>query len=209
MRLSYALLGLAAVAAILAALSGVGAWQEGRGHAGEIQSAIHQGEAQAHATTAQSVPNHAAEVQALRDRADATQAGLDRARSEVARLRKLLAPKPGVPVPDPAGAGDPDIPPVAADHRDEVIAAQSVLIQAQDVRIGALEAQVTGLETAYSDEQARSEQFRLAYESERKATAAQAVATKAWKDAVGISRNRGRAEGAIVWELIRRVAGAL
>jgi hypothetical protein len=205
----HALYGLCALLAVLTLAWGLGEWQQGRGHAGEIQSAIHQGEATTHANQAQAIPDHAAEVQALRDRADATQASLDRARAALARAEQKLAAKPVLPVPDPAGAGGANLPAVPADHRDEVIAAQKVLIQAQDVRIGALDLQVAGLELAYSDEQRRSAEWQAAYEDQRKATAAQEAATRAWKDAVGTSRNRGRAEGAIVWELIRRVAGAL
>lgn len=82
-----------------------------------------------------------------------------------------------------------------------------MLIEAQDVRIGALEAQVTGLETAYSDEQARSEQFRLAYESERKATAAQEAATRAWKQALTTGKWWGRIEGFAVGAALGYVGG--
>lgn len=66
--------------------------------------------------------------------------------------------------------------------------AQGELIQKQD-------AQIQGLKLALSDEQKRSEQWRLAYESERKAQAAQQAATEAWKQAVTTSRWRGRVEG--------------
>lgn len=69
-----------------------------------------------------------------------------------------------------------------------MLAADAVLIEAQAGQIAAL-----GL--ALTDEQRRSEQFRLAYESERKATAAQEAATRAWKQAMTTSKWRGRIEG--------------
>jgi hypothetical protein len=165
------------------------------GPAQEIQSAIHQGEANAHAQAAQDIPDHAAEVQELRDRADATQASLDRARAALARAEQRLAAQQGIPVPAAPGPGAAEPAPVAPDHRAEVIAAQAVLIEAQDTRIQALEGHVAGLDLALRDERTRSERFRLAYESECKATAAQAAATKAWKDAVVASKWRGRMEG--------------
>ncbi len=77
---------------------------------------------------------------------------------------------------------------MAPDHRDELLAADAVLIAKQD-------AQIQGLTVALTDEQARSEQFRLAFEAERKATAAQQAATEAWKKAVTTSKWMGRAQG--------------
>lgn len=77
---------------------------------------------------------------------------------------------------------------MAPDHRDELLAAQDELIAKQA-------GQISTLKVALTDEQARSEQFRLAFESERKATAAQQAATEAWKKAVTTSKWRGRIEG--------------
>ena len=177
----YAALGLGAILLVLVSLAGVDSCRRHQGASSETQAAIHQGEANAHAQAAQSIPDHS---QALAE----AQAGVDRARAEVARLRRLLAaqPRPGVPSnarPDPAPAE-----PVAPDHRDELLVAQGDLIDR-------LQAQVGGLKLALSDEQARSEQFRMAFEAERKATAAQAAATRAWKQAVTTSKWRGRIEG--------------
>ena len=158
------------------------------GPAQEIQSAIHQGEAQTHAQAAQSIPEHGAALQAAEARTQAAEAGLARARAALARAEQRLAAQQGAPVPVPAGPGATEPLPVAPDPRAEVIARQQVLIEAQDGQIAAL-----GL--ALKDEQRRSSEFRAAYEAERKATAAQAAATEAWKKAVTTSRWRGRIEG--------------
>ena len=177
----YVALGLGAILLVLASLAGVDSCRKNQGSQAEIQSAIHQGEANSHAVQAQAIPDHKAELQTA-------QAGVDRAQREVARLRRLLAAaaRPGVPgdaSPDPAA-----VEPVAPDHRDELLAAQDELIAKQA-------GQISTLKVALTDEQARSEQFRLAFESERKATAAQQAATEAWKKAVTTSKWRGRIEG--------------
>jgi hypothetical protein len=176
---NYLLAAVVALALLWAALSFMGRREEGQGQAQETQSAIHTGEAQAHVQAAQSIPDHApALAQAKADSA--------RAWAEVRRLRELVAAqKPGVP--DQGVSGEPaGQPPV--DHRDELLAADAVLIEAQAGQIAVL-----GL--ALQDEQHRSAELKAAYEAERKATAAQAAATKAWKDAVTTSRWRGRIEG--------------
>jgi hypothetical protein len=176
----YAIYGLCALLAILAGLSGVDSCRRAQGSAAEVQSAIHQGEATTHAQTAESLPNHTAELASAK--ADSA-----RAWAEVRRLRKAVdaassvVPDPVVP-PQAGGEGAVDL------RTQQLLAADRELIEAQD-------RQIKGLELALADEQARSEQFRLAYEAERKATAAQAVATKAWKDAVTTSRWKGRVEG--------------
>jgi len=176
----YAIYGLCALLAILAGLSGVDSCRRSQGHGSEIQSAIHQGEAQTHAQAAESVPDHS---QALASAA----ADSARAWAEVRRLRKIVGtPLPALPdsaVPPQAG-GDP-----AVDLRtQQLLAADRELIDAQD-------RQIQALTLALTDEQRRSAEFREAYEAERKATAAQAAATKSWKEAVTTSRWRGRIEG--------------
>jgi hypothetical protein len=180
LRPRHIVIGLCALLAILAGLSGLGSWRERQGHAGEIQSAVHQGEAQAHVQAAESVPDHS---QALAS----AKADSARAWAEVRRLRKLVDAKaPALPDPavPPATGGEP-----AADLRtQQLLAADRELIEAQ-----ARENQA--LKLALSDEKKRSSEFKAAFESERKATAAQQAATEAWKKAVTTSRWQGRIEG--------------
>ncbi len=181
-RLSHILAGAGlALALLAAAVIGVDIVRKHVGSAAEIQSAVHQGEANAHVSAAQAIPDHAAELQGAKD-------DVARARAEVARVKLLLAAQQGAAVLDPAGTGSTVPPSVDPDPRDQVIASQGVLIEEQDGQIAAL-----GL--ALEDEQRRSAEFKEAFEAERKATAAQAAATKAWKEAVTTSRWRGRIEG--------------
>ena len=179
----YLLLGLGAVLAIFASLAGVDSCRKKQGSQAEIQSAIHQGEANAHASQAQAIPDHSeALAQAKKDVAGA--------RVEVERLRRILEAERRARVPDPAVPDAPNVQPSAVDHRDELLAADAVLIAKQDE-------QIHGLQMALMDESKRSAEFKAAFESERKASMAQAAATKAWKEAVTTSRWRGRAEGFI------------
>ena len=191
----YVALGLGAILLVLASLAGVDSCRKRQGSQAEHQAAVHQGEANAHVQQAQAVPDHAAELaQAKTDVAGA--------RAEVERLRRIVAAQRRQGVPDPAGPAAPDPGPVAPDHRDELLAADAVLIAKQD-------AQIQGLTVALTDEQARSEQFRLAFEAERKATAAQQAATEAWRGAVKTSRWTGRAEGAGTVLALVKLAGLL
>ncbi len=176
-----AIYGLALVLAVLAVAWGVESCHRGAGTEAEHQAAVHEGEANAHVSQAQALPDH---TQALAQ----AQADVDRARAEVARLRKLLAAKPSIPVPDPVGPGSANDAPIPADHRDEVIAAQTILIAAQD-------GQIKGLKLALEDEKSRSGQWQAAFEAERKRALAQEAATEAWKKAVKGSRWTGRIEG--------------
>ena len=152
-------------------------------------------EAQSHAQAAQSIPDHSeALAQAQND--------VDRARAEVARLKRILAAKPIVPLPATPNAGS-SVPSVMdGDNRDQIIASQDVLIQAQDK-------QIATLKLALTDEQARSAQWQAAFEHEQKARMAQEVATKAWMSAVKESRWKGRLEGFAVGAAIGYVGGKL
>jgi outer membrane murein-binding lipoprotein Lpp len=160
---------------------GIDRYQKGKGTKNEQQSQQLQGEANAHASNASSIPDHAQQLQSAKD-------DVARARAEVERVKRLLAAKPIISVPDHSGSGSPLPSAVDPDPRDQVIASQGVLIEKLDAQVG-------GLQLALSDEQKRSAEFKLAFETERKATAAQAVATEAWKKAVTSIRWRGRVEG--------------
>lgn len=188
----HAAYGLCALLAALALLWGLGSWQQRHGAQWETQSAIHQGEANAHVSQAQAIPDHSQELAEAK-------AAVARARAEVERVKRLLAAKPGHAVPDPAGSGSALPPSVDPDPRDAVIASQGVLIEKQ-------EAQIKGLELALLDEGKRSSEWKAAFDAERKATAAQAAATEAWKKAVTTSRWRGRVEGFVAGAALGYVA---
>jgi hypothetical protein len=179
-RIFAAGIGLALVIGGLGALAGLHSCRRHTGQAQEIESAVHEGEANAHASAAQAVPDH---TQALAS----AQADSDRAWAEVRRLRKIVDAKlPALPNPaiPPSTSGD-----TASDLRaEQLLAADRELINAQDL-------QIQGLKLALSDEQKRSDEYRAAFEAERKATAAQQAATEAWKKAVTTSKWIGRAQG--------------
>lgn len=162
--------------------SGLDAYHQYQGAQQETVSHQQDQEAQSHAQAATVIPTHAAELAQA-------QADVDRARAEVARLRKILAAKPLPSLPDTVSP-DPAQPAgvVPSDRRDAVIASQDVLIKAQDVQIG-------GLKIALADEQTRSDQWKQAFTHEQQARLAQEAATNAWKQAVKESRWQGRLEG--------------
>lgn len=155
----------------------------------------HDQEAQAHVNQAQSVPDHSQELAKA-------QADVDRARAEVARLKRLLAAKPIIPIPDSVAPNPAHDASVAGDNRDQIIAAQDVLIKAQDT-------QISGLKLALSDEQKKSFHWESAYNDEHKAFMAQQAATEAWKKAVKESRWRGRIEGFAAGVALGYVGGKL
>ena len=183
----WAVAFIAAMVLVWAFTAGLDFYHRHQGAKAEQVSTQQAQEADHHAQTAESIPGQSAELAA--------------AQAEVDRLRKKLAsrPAPLAPLPpvgsdgDQAGLGD-----VAVLHGQ--IAERDELIQAQDRQIGALK-------LALSDEQRRSGEFREAYEAERRATAAQAAATKAWKEAVTTSRWRGRIEGFALGAALGYVGG--
>lgn len=190
----YLAFAAAAILVIVGALFGLDSCHKRQGEAAETEAAIHTGEANAHANAAQAIKDHAAErAQAASDVAGA--------RAEVVRLRKLLAAKPIIPVSDPNDTTPPVIVPLPIDPRDVVIAAQDVLITK-------LDGQVSTLTLALTDETRRSTEFQAAFEAERRATTAQAVATKAWKQSVTSSKWVGRFQGFAAGVAVGYVAGA-
>lgn len=176
---------LAAAAAVLiiigALVFGVDSCHRREGSAAETQSHVDQGVANAHLNQAQEVPDHAAELAAA-------QANVDRARAEVARVKRLLAAKPSLPVLDPTGANPAIAPTVAPDHRDETIAALDVLVRAQDGQIGSLT-------LALTDKTRQSEEYRLAFEAERRRAVGLEIALEAQKSLTASSKWTGRIQG--------------
>lgn len=186
--LVLAAVGLALIWAVPAGLS---CYRQRQADTGAAVVTQHVQEADHHAGAAQAIPDHS---QALAS----AQADSARAWAEVRRLRQVVASqKPGVPAADGPGEapGQP-----ATDHRDELLAADAVLIETQARQIDALQ-------VAYSDERKRSAENRAAFEHERAARMAQEAATKAWKDAVTASRWQGRIEGFAVGAALGYVGG--
>jgi len=188
-------IGLGLVLLALVSLVGLDSCQRGKGAAQEVIAHIEEGKADAHVSEAQAIPDHAQELA----QAKADVAG---ARAEVERLRRIVAAQGRARVPDPSGPVASDVAPVPPDHRDELLAADAVLIAKQDADIQVL----TG---ALMDERRRSDEFRQAFEAERKATAAQAAATEAWKKAVTTSKWVGRAQGFAAGVALGYVGGRL
>ncbi len=181
-RLTYILAALAAGLLIWwGVASGLDAYHQHQGAQNQAQANHHDQEAQAHVNQAQSVPDHSQELAKA-------QADVDRARAEVARLKRLLATKPLVPIPDSVTPNPTHDAGLAGDNRDQIIAAQDVLIKAQDT-------QISGLKLALADEQKKSYHWEAAYNDEHKAFMAQQAATEAWKKAVKESLWKGRIEG--------------
>lgn len=192
-RIAAAGLGLVLLA--LVALAGVDSCRRHQGGQAEQQAQQHIQEAEHHAGAAEALPDHTQAIQRAEARATSAEADVARERSENARLRRLVEAERWARVSDPAGPDAPGSEAVPVDHRDELLAADVVLIAKLDAQVAALKGENGELRLALGDEQKRSSEWKAAYESERKATAAQAAATKAWREAVTTSRWRGRIEG--------------
>lgn len=159
-------------------------------------SAMAHGQALEHAGVAQAIPQHAAEIQAAKDQAKAAEAKAQTSEASAARARRER---------DAALAKLATKPPTQPDERDDVIAKDRVLIEAQVTQIAGLQQQVQAgalysskLELALSDETKRSSEWKAAFESEQKSRVAQEAATKAWKSAVTASEWKGGLKGAAV-----------
>jgi len=195
-KLSHILVGFALAVGLFGVMAmGLEKIRETQAAKAQTQADVAKGEAKAHADQAQAIPDHSLEL------ARATQ-DVAGARAEVARLKRLLASKPGDAGAHSDGAGQADLPVVAPDHRDELIAAQDALV-------GSLNGKITVLESALADETSRSGQWKAAYEASQRQAMAQEAATRAWKDAVTASRWSGRVQGFAVGIATGYVAGKL
>jgi hypothetical protein len=184
----------AGVAIVVAASAfAVNSCRSGQGSVAEQRAAVESGVADTLVNNAQSIHTHKADLDKANAKTRATEASLAKAKAELARVKRILA----------------DVPPAPPDKRDEVIAAQEVLIEAQDTKIVALEGENTQLKIALVDETKRSENYRLAEEARGRQAQAQEAATKAWKQAVSSAEWKGAAKGApagaIAWEIARRL----
>ena len=169
------------VALILGSLFAFQAYKSHKGQVNQLKAQEFKGDADVHVNQAQGIPEHAQELA----QAKADVAG---ARAEVERLRRLVAAQGRARVPYPASDPAPDPAAVATDHRDELLAADVILIEKQD-------AQIQTLTLALTDKAKQADEWHAAFDAERKRAMAQEAATAAWKDAVAASKWRGRIEG--------------
>ncbi len=155
------------------------AYHQHQGTAQEQASHQQHQEAQTHAQAAQAIPDHTAAIQAAEARAKAAEDKAGRLQRERDDLLARLAAQPPAP---------PDI-------RDEVIAKDKEVIQAQSEQIVGQAGQIAALGLALTDEQRRSSEWKAAFAHEQAARLAQEAATRAWRQSVKESRWRGRIEG--------------
>lgn len=193
----YAAYGLCAVLAVLALMWGLGSWQQRQGAQAEVQAAIHQGEANAHQAQAQTSD---AAYEDLKAKHADSQAALGRLTAErVALLKRLESERQArldAESAHPAQAGPvPDV-------RDEIIAKDAEVIQAQAYFIEAQKAEIAVLVVS-------RDEWKATAEARERQAMAQAEATRAWKQAVTTSRWQGRGEGAVVGALLGLLGGKL
>jgi hypothetical protein len=191
-RLFAAAIGLALVIGGLGALAGLDSCRKAQGHDSEIQSSIHVGEADVHQHNAEAQD---AAVSDLKAQLKAREADLGRLNAERDALLKRLAakPKPHVDPASPAGAVGPDDSEPVSNANElallrETVAKDAEVIEGQQLLIKS-QSELILVATKRGDE------YRAAFESERKARQAQEAATQAWKSAVTTSKWRGRLEG--------------
>ena len=179
-RLRYILGALAAGLLIWwGVAAGLDAYHQRQGAQQAQESNVQHQEAQTHAQAAQAIPDHTAAIQAAEARAKASEAKAGKLQHERDELLARLAAQP----------------PALPDLRDEVIAKDKEVIQAQSEQIVGQAGQIAALGLALKDEQRRSSEWQAAYQHEQNARMAQEAATNAWKSAVKESRWRGRIEG--------------
>ena len=188
-----AVIGLAVIIGGLGVMAGLRSCVEGAGNHAEQQAHAYVGAANVHQEQAGKAEAKVAELEALAAR---QAADLGRLSAERDALLRELASKPR-PGSDPTGDG---LLPVGSvghdcaalaerlDVAEAVIAKDAEVIEAQSQQIA------TGAE-ALRVAMTRGDDYKAAFESERKARQAQEAATKAWKSAVTTSKWKGRIEG--------------
>lgn len=159
--------------------------QQAHGATQQVQQLVQ--EAENHAGAAQA---NDAQAEAIQAKLAATQQSLVRLRAEAEALRKALAERPEVS------------PAVGPDPHDALIAKQDEVIKAQDAQIAGLQGQVVLLTAA-------RDQWKAAFDTERKARMAQEAATLAWQQAVGSSKRIGQFQGLALGLAVGYVGGRL
>lgn len=198
-RAAVGIIGLGLVIALVAGLAGASSCYTKRGTQAEHQAAIHLGEANAHASQAKASD---AAVEDLKAKLEASKADLGRLTLERgALLRKLAAAKQdgrdqAVPV---AGHKAP-VAPVSVDL--QVIAKDAEVIEAQAKVIKGYEAEVVTL-TASRD------QWKAAFEAERKRATGLEIALDAQKHVASSGKWAGRLQGLAIGLGAGFVAGRL
>lgn len=190
MRPAYGIIGLGLVMLLLASLAGVDSCRRKQVEQAQHQAAIHEGEANAHAGQAQASDAIVADLQA---KLEASKADLGRLSAErSALLRKLAAAKQDGG--DPHGpAADPQTPvaPVSDDLHLAVIAKDAEVIEAQANFIKGQEAQISALVIS-------RDEWKSAFEAERKRATGLEIALDAQKHLNKSGRWLGRLEGLAV-----------
>lgn len=206
LRLFAAAVGLALVIGGLGALAGLDSCRKHQATDAEHNAAVHVGEANAHQHNAEAQD---AAVSDLKAQLKARETDLGRLNAERDALLKRLAakPKPHVDPASPAGVVGPDDPEPVSNADElallrETVAKDAEVIEGQQILIKS-QSELILVATKRGDE------YRAAFESERKARQAQEAATQAWKSAVTTSKWRGRIEGFAVGIASGYVAGRL
>lgn len=195
-RSSHILLAFGAVLVVLGlTVFALDAYHKRQSAQAETASHVAAGEANAHVQQAQAIPDHSKELQSAKD-------DVARARAEVARVKRILAANQGHAVPDQPGPS-PALPQaVDPDPRDSVIASQDVLIKAQDQ-------QIKGLEIALSDKTRQSDEYKAAFEAERRRAVGLEIALATQKKVNESSKWIARFEGFAIGLGSGYVAGRL
>jgi len=202
MRAAVGFIGLGLVMLALASLAGASSCYKKRVEAAQHQAAIEQGKADAHAEQAKAQD---AAISDLKAKLDASKADLGRLSDERgALLRKLAAAKqnggnPGVSV-DASDAAP--VAPVSTDLSAQVIAKDAEVIAAQDSRI-------KGLEESNRLLSASRDEWKAAFEAERKRSAGLEIALDAQKHVASSGKWTGRLQGLAIGLGAGFVAGRL
>lgn len=183
----YAAYGLCAILAILVSLMGASSCYGRLASQAEHQAAIHQGEASAHASQAQASDAVVTDLQA---KLEAAKADLGRLSAERgALLRKLAAAKQdGHDSALPVAGDETPAAPVSVDLSAQVIAKDAEVIEAQAKVIKGYEVQVVTLTVS-------RDQWKAAFEAERRRAAGLEIALDAQKHVASNGKWMGRAQG--------------
>lgn len=201
-RLSHILLGALLAVGLLGAVAGASSCYHKKGSQAEHQAAIHQGEANAHAGQAQASDAAVADLQAKLEASKADLGRLSAERSSL--LRKLADAKQdsGNQAGSASGSVETPVTPVSDDLHVAVIAKDAEVIEAQANFIKGQEAQISALVVS-------RDEWKAAFEAERKRAAGLEITLDAQKHVNKTGRWIGRLEGLAVGLGAGYVAGRL
>lgn len=196
-QIKIILASIVIIVILIASIAGYQYYKTHKGMIAQTNAMEAKGEADIHVAQAQSIPNHDQELAQAKTAVSVAQA-------EVDRLRKLMASnnskkKATIPISNiEPGVSQVEIP----DDRDELLAADAVLIEKQNEEIHTLT-------VALADKTKQAEEWHAAFNEERRRAACQEVATAAWKEAVTAAKWRGRVEGVVIGLATGYIAGRL